>query len=71
MKRRSSKPCFRESVGGRQRFRLLHHHLFSAKSNKTGTRKTVSKEKIVKEPGFLYFVGKGWEGRQNPDEERA
>jgi hypothetical protein len=29
-----------------------------AKSNKTGTRKTVSKEKIVKEPGFLYFVGK-------------
>ena len=29
-----------------------------AKSNKTGTRKTVSTQPVKKEKGYLYFVGK-------------
>ncbi len=29
-----------------------------AKSNKTGTRKTVSTQPVKKEPGYLYYLGK-------------
>jgi hypothetical protein len=37
-----------------------------AKSNKTGTRKTVSTQAITKEKGYLYYVGKSGRVERSP-----
>ena len=37
-----------------------------AKSNKTGTRKTVSTQPVTKEKGYLYFVGKSGRIERSP-----
>ena len=37
-----------------------------AKSNKTGSRKTVSTQKVTKEKGYLYFVGKDGRVARSP-----